>query len=220
MMLADMGASVVKLEPIEGDSFRELPGFYGWNRGKRSIERLEARYPKLILVHLPVHASWLNQVEIYFSIVQRKVLQPNDFTDLTALEERLLAFARHYEQVAQPFQWKFTRDDLDRSYGSYATYDIGKELVVGGGNLTEDGNTNVPTKTAVVLNSNSSLAPTIAPTGSMSVGRRQFNATVLAARPNVPRVVTSHPVRNGEAEARRRPALKQNPAPVARSLVG
>jgi hypothetical protein len=84
------------------------------HRGQRSIDRLEGRYPNLVLVHLPVHASWLNQIEIYFSIVQRKVLQPNDFTDLAAVEERLLAFGRHYEQVAQPFQWKFTRDDLDQ----------------------------------------------------------------------------------------------------------
>jgi hypothetical protein len=84
------------------------------HRGQRSIERLEGRYPNLVLVHLPVHASWLNQIEIYFSIVQRKLLQPTDFNDLAAVEERLLAFGRHYEQVAQPFEWKFTRDDLDR----------------------------------------------------------------------------------------------------------
>jgi DDE superfamily endonuclease len=84
------------------------------HRGQRSIERLKSRYEKLVLVHLPIHASWLNQIEIYFSIVQRKVLQPNDFSDLAAVEARLLTFARHYEQVAQPFEWKFTRDDLDR----------------------------------------------------------------------------------------------------------
>jgi hypothetical protein len=83
------------------------------HRGQRSIDRLEGDYKNLVLVHLPVHASWLNQIEIYFSIVQRKVLQPNDFTDPAAVEERLLGFARHYEQVAQPFEWKFTRDDLD-----------------------------------------------------------------------------------------------------------
>jgi DDE superfamily endonuclease len=83
------------------------------HRGRRSIDRLEGRYPNLVLVHLPVHASWLNQIEIYFSIVQRKVLQPNDLADLAALEERLRAFGRHYEQVAQPFEWKFTRADLD-----------------------------------------------------------------------------------------------------------
>jgi DDE superfamily endonuclease len=84
------------------------------HRGQRSIERLQGRYKNLVLVHLPIHASWLNQVEIYFSIVQRKLLQPNDFTDLAAVEQQLLAFGRHYEQVAHPFEWKFTRDDLDR----------------------------------------------------------------------------------------------------------
>lgn len=68
----------------------------------------------LILVHTPVHASRLNQAEIYFSIVQRKVLTPNDFPDLDTLERQLLAFGRRYEQIAAPFQWKFTRADLDR----------------------------------------------------------------------------------------------------------
>lgn len=61
-----------------------------------------------------MHASWLNQVEVYLSIVQRKVLTPNDFDDLAALEERLLAFQRHYEAIAHPFEWTFTRRDLDR----------------------------------------------------------------------------------------------------------
>jgi hypothetical protein len=65
-----------------------------------------------VLVHRPIHASWLNQIEIYFSIVQRKVLKPNDFTSLTDLSERLLAFERHYQTIAQPFEWRFTRNDL------------------------------------------------------------------------------------------------------------
>lgn len=73
-----------------------------------------------------------------------------------------------------------TRDGKTRDYGSFATYDIGKTLVVGGGILTEDGISNVPTKTAVVVNSNAGLVPTVTSTGSMSTGRRQFNATVLA----------------------------------------
>ncbi len=64
------------------------------------------------MVHAPVHASWLNQVEIYFSIVQRKVLTPNDFPNLDAVAERLLGFQYYWEATAQPFQWKFTRDDL------------------------------------------------------------------------------------------------------------
>jgi DDE superfamily endonuclease len=83
------------------------------HRGQTSVKRLEGAWPNLRLVHLPVHASWLNQIEIYFSVVQRKVLTPNDFADLDALAERLLAFQERYEQVAEVFAWKFTRRDLD-----------------------------------------------------------------------------------------------------------
>jgi hypothetical protein len=83
------------------------------HRGKASINRLQSRYKNLILVHTPVHASWLNQAEIYFSIVQRKVLTPNDFPDLDTLEQQLLAFGHRYQQITTPFEWKFTRDHLD-----------------------------------------------------------------------------------------------------------
>jgi len=68
--------------------------------------------PGAILVHIPIHASWLNQIEIYFSIVQRKVLTPNDFCSLDDLEQRLLTFQSHYERTAAPFQWTFARRDL------------------------------------------------------------------------------------------------------------
>ena len=78
------------------------------------MARLQAQHPRLVLVHGPVHASWLNQIEIYFSIVQRKVLTPNDFPSLAAVAERLLAFERYYETLAQPFEWTFTRRDLNR----------------------------------------------------------------------------------------------------------
>ena len=94
------------------------------HRGQASVARLAATWPKrpeLILVHLPIHASWLNQVEIYFSIVQRKVLRPNDFDDLAAVEQRLHAFERHYEQIARPFEWTFTRSDLDRLLAKLST---------------------------------------------------------------------------------------------------
>ena len=70
------------------------------HRGQRSIDRLQGAWPNLKLVHTPVHASWLNQAEIYFSVAQRKVLQPNNFPDLDTLEQTLLAFGRHYEQIA------------------------------------------------------------------------------------------------------------------------
>jgi hypothetical protein len=56
----------------------------------------------------------LNQIEIYFSVVQRKVVAPNDFTNLDEVQTRLLAFQRRYEQTAAPFDWHFTRSDLDR----------------------------------------------------------------------------------------------------------
>jgi hypothetical protein len=68
----------------------------------------------MLLVHTPIHASWLNQIEIYFSIVQRKALTPNDFKSPNELEQRLLAFQR-YEVTASPFQWTFTRKDSDNS---------------------------------------------------------------------------------------------------------
>ena len=82
-------------------------------RGQKAVNRLRARWPNLILVHTPVHASWLNQVEIYFSIVQRKVLTPNDFSSLQELQQRLLAFQSHYQRSAWPFNWTFTRRDLN-----------------------------------------------------------------------------------------------------------
>jgi hypothetical protein len=83
------------------------------HRGSRSVERLQSRYTNLVLVHAPVHASWLNQIEIYFSILQRKALVPNDFKSLETLKERLLGFQCYYEQIAKPFEWKFTRNDLN-----------------------------------------------------------------------------------------------------------
>lgn len=82
------------------------------HRGEVARQRLQKDYPHLELVHLPVHASWLNQVEIYFSVIQRKVLTPNDFPSLAAVAQRLLEFQTHYEQIAQPFEWKFTRTEL------------------------------------------------------------------------------------------------------------
>jgi transposase len=84
------------------------------HRGQASVDRLEGTWPNLRLVHLPIHASWLNQVEIYFSVIQRKVLTPNDFRDLLEVERRLLGFQRRYEQTAVPFDWRYTRADLQR----------------------------------------------------------------------------------------------------------
>ena len=93
------------------------------HRGQASIDRLEDRWPTLRLIHLPVHASWLNQVEIYFSVVQRKVVSPNDFRDLSDVESRLLDFQQHYEQIATPFEWKFTKNDLNALLERIAAHD-------------------------------------------------------------------------------------------------
>ena len=81
------------------------------HRGQKAIYRLAARWPTLVLVHLPVHASWLNQIEIYFSILARKALTPCHFASLDELA------TRHRLPIAlpdyrAPFDWTFTRDDL------------------------------------------------------------------------------------------------------------
>jgi transposase len=80
--------------------------------GARSVERMSTAWPTAQLVHLPVHASWLNQIEIVFSIIQRKVIKPVDFADLNALAARLTAFEPRYNATATPFDWRFTRTDL------------------------------------------------------------------------------------------------------------
>ena len=81
--------------------------------GKASITRMGKAWPTATLVHLPVHASWLNQIEIVFSVIQRKVIKPADFDDLDALAQRLIEFEPRYNATAAPFDWRFTRADLN-----------------------------------------------------------------------------------------------------------
>ena len=82
------------------------------HRGQAAINRLRKSYRKAVLVHTPVHASWLNQVEIYFSIIQRKVLTPNDFASLEEVEQRLRLYEELTNQEPCPFDWKFNRAAL------------------------------------------------------------------------------------------------------------
>jgi DDE superfamily endonuclease len=82
------------------------------HRGPTAVERLQRQWPNVIPVFTPIHASWLNQIEIYFSVVQRKVLTPGDFADLTTLKAALRGFQHRYETAARPFEWTFTRQDL------------------------------------------------------------------------------------------------------------
>ncbi len=81
--------------------------------GQASIERMTKAWPRAELIHLPIHASWLNQVEIYFSILQRKAIKPGNFRDLDHLAERVLSFEKRYNLTATPFAWNYSRDDLN-----------------------------------------------------------------------------------------------------------
>jgi DDE superfamily endonuclease len=93
------------------------------HRGPASVDRFRTHWPNTVLLHTPNHASWLNQVEIYFSVVQRKVLTPNDFLALNDIPQRLADFERYYEVVARPFQWKFTRKNLKELLDRLAKYE-------------------------------------------------------------------------------------------------
>ncbi len=93
------------------------------HNGARSVERMRSAWATAELVHLPIHASWLNQVEIFFSIVQRKVVKPQDFPDLDVLTDRLLAFQDRYNATAEPFNWRFTRKSLHCHLAKIAAYE-------------------------------------------------------------------------------------------------
>lgn len=93
------------------------------HRGQKAIDRLTEAWPTATMVHTPIHASWVNQVEIYFSIVQRKVVTPNDFYDLADVEARLTAFQDLYNFAARPFNWRYTRADLNTTLKRIAAHE-------------------------------------------------------------------------------------------------
>jgi hypothetical protein len=82
------------------------------HRGQSSVIRTKEKWPQIVLVHLPIHASWLNQIEIYFSIIQRKLLTPNYFTSKEHLRKTIFNFQTYYQNIAKPFEWKFNKNDL------------------------------------------------------------------------------------------------------------
>jgi hypothetical protein len=82
------------------------------HRGATSKKRLPQVDSRLMLVHTPVHASWLQQVEISCSIIQRKVLPPNDFAAWEALRLRLALYAELSHHNPTPCRWKFDRATL------------------------------------------------------------------------------------------------------------
>lgn len=92
------------------------------HRGEKAVKRLAARYRNLILVHVPVHASWLNQQEIFFSIVQRKVLTPAAAHDVATLKKRILGFEARCRAKPKPFNWRFTRRDFQARLADLDAY--------------------------------------------------------------------------------------------------
>jgi hypothetical protein len=68
---------------------------------------------------LPPNASWLDQIEIWFSILQRKLLQPNHFVSTTALEQSIAAFIARYNQTAKPIKWTYTVEKLEQKLGTH-----------------------------------------------------------------------------------------------------
>jgi hypothetical protein len=82
------------------------------HRGEAARQRLRSAHSNALLVSLPVHASWLNQVEIWFSLVQRKALTPNDMTSTDEVEERLMKFQGLQNENPKPFNWRFTKENL------------------------------------------------------------------------------------------------------------
>jgi transposase len=91
------------------------------HRGSKAVRRLRAAWPNAIMIHTPVHASWLNQIEIFFSIIQKKAISPNDFASTSQLAATLLAFTSRYNQTARPFNWKYTAADLTRTLERIST---------------------------------------------------------------------------------------------------
>jgi DDE superfamily endonuclease len=106
------------------------------HRGEAAKRRLVQAYPNAILVHTPVHASWLNQVEIYFSLVQRKVLTPNDFADLAAVEQRLRLYEELTNRSPRPFAWQFDRTKLKAFLKRLAAHEAGSTSPQPGARVT------------------------------------------------------------------------------------
>jgi len=70
------------------------------------------------LYWLPVNASWLDQLEIWLSVLQRKLLQPNHFTSTDQLQQAILDFIAHYNQTAKPLKWSYTVEHLERKFAT------------------------------------------------------------------------------------------------------
>ena len=84
------------------------------HRGQRAAEELQDRHPRIVIVHTPVHASWLNQIEIYFSIISARSLPRMTASPWTSSPPEIHAFGQRYSALDKPFAWHFTRQDLEQ----------------------------------------------------------------------------------------------------------
>jgi hypothetical protein len=75
---------------------------------------LQEKYPTAIGLYLPTGASWLNQIELYFSVLTRKALTGGSFHSVDAVENRITEFEELWNGSPEPFEWTYTRDDLTR----------------------------------------------------------------------------------------------------------
>src|SRR6266487_2845370 len=69
---------------------------------------LNEKTHRIQFVYVPKHTSWLNQIEIWFSILVRRVIKRGNFRSVDALQERILAFVAYFNQTAKPFRWTYT----------------------------------------------------------------------------------------------------------------
>jgi len=93
------------------------------HRGQAAVTRLARAHPNAVMIHTPVHASWLNQIEIFFSVIQKKAVTPNDFASLGEPSATLLGFVARYNRTARPFSWKFTASDLHDLMGRISRHE-------------------------------------------------------------------------------------------------
>ena len=132
--LTEPANGIASFDRVLGHALRELGGedaervFLIVDNGSAhhpntSPERMRRQHPQVTTVHLPVHSSWLNQMELYLSVLTRKALTPADFLDVNQLSRRIAAFQRYYNEWAEPFRWGYTKQDLERYLARLARHD-------------------------------------------------------------------------------------------------
>ena len=82
-------------------------------RGTEEVQQWLAAHPRWSFQFTPTHASWLNQIEIFFSILYRRLLKHGIFTSEDDLAQQMLAFIETYNQTAKPFAWTYTGNTLN-----------------------------------------------------------------------------------------------------------